>query len=138
MSEAEINKQLEDVWEDFREKQDKGDLPGDVKEEVNETLQKYLLQNAEYVSKPVEDYLKTVEGKKPIDVEQRITNLGMLAYERQEFLKKLSKVSGSFSYEVRQLKNLATIKAKKMIGRVTEDLKKLFEGEYRPIVEQYN
>lgn len=39
---------------------------------------------------------------------------------------------------MREVKNLATVKAKKMVERVTTDLKKLFEGEYRPLVEQYN
>ena len=72
------------------------------------------------------------------DLESRITNLSLLSFERKEFSKTIKKIKNAFNIEIRDTKQLATIKAKRMMNTVTEDFKKIFREEYHYIVEQYN
>ena len=62
----------------------------------------------------------------------------MLTFERQEFMKAMEKVRLAFRIELRNTKQLAVLKSRKMFLQMFDDLKKLFKGEYYQVVEQYN
>ena len=53
-------------------------------------------------------------------------------------MRKLDVIRGAFKIEQRNLKQLATLKAQRMMSTMFEDMKKLFTMEYAHIVEGYN
>ena len=106
IDETELNDLIEDVWEDFRRdyKASKAKLEGAVKDEVNDRLREYLSQNSEYLSGGVERHMKKISQGKMVSVEDRISNLGLLTYERKEFMRKLDVIRNAFKIEQRNLK----------------------------------
>jgi hypothetical protein len=128
---------IEDVWENFKNDMDNSEIGLDkhVKEKVNEKLQQYLKENSHYLSANVERYMAKVSKGEAISDNERIQQLGLLAYERRYFRERLDVVRSSFVIEVRNIKKLAVVKAKRMITRIQEDLKKIFVGEYKRVVE---
>lgn len=138
--ENEINTMIEDVWVDFSNNLSvsKAKLEGVIKDEVNERLRQYLKQNSAHISGAVEKHLKQVDDGRLPGASEKITSLSMLTFERKEFMKSMEKVRLAFRIELRNTKQLAVIKSRKMFLQMFDDLKRLFKDEYFLVVEQYN
>ena len=138
--ENEINTMIEDVWVDFSNNLSvsKAKLEGVIKDEVNERLRQYLKQNSAHISGAVEKHLKQVDDGRLPGASEKITSLSMLTFERKEFMKSMDKVRLAFRIELRNTKQLAVIKSRKMFLQMFDDLKRLFKDEYFLVVEQYN
>ena len=138
--ENEINTMIEDVWVDFSNNLSvsKAKLEGVIKDEVNERLRQYLKQNSAHISGAVEKHLKQVDDGRVPGASEKITSLSMLTFERKEFMKSMEKVRLAFRIELRNTKQLAVIKSRKMFLQMFDDLKRLFKDEYFLVVEQYN
>jgi hypothetical protein len=86
----------------------------------------------------VEKHLKQVDDGRVPGASEKITSLSMLTFERKEFMKSMEKVRLAFRIELRNTKQLAVIKSRKMFLQMFDDLKRLFKDEYFLVVEQYN
>jgi LPS O-antigen subunit length determinant protein (WzzB/FepE family) len=137
---AELNTIIEDVWVDFSTNMQasKAKLEAAIKDEVNERLREYLKQNSQHLSGAVEKHVRAIDTGRTPGVNEKITSLSLLSYERQEFLKAMGKVRLAFRIELRDTKHLAVIKSREMFLRMYEDMKKLFKAEYSCVVDQYN
>ena len=83
-NESEINALIEDVWVNFdREMKDsESKFANVVRDEVNDRLRQYLKANSQHLSAGVERHLKAIDSGKIPGVEEKITNLGLLGFER--------------------------------------------------------
>lgn len=77
------------------------------------------------------------EGNTP-NLEDRISNLNLVTYERRHFMDKLYTVRDAYRYEMNELKQITKSKSRQMVIKVFEDLKKLYFNEYSVLVEQFN
>jgi LPS O-antigen subunit length determinant protein (WzzB/FepE family) len=64
-------------------KESEAKLKSAIKDEVNERLREYLKANSQFISGSVERHIKTVDKGRLPDIETKISNLGLLAFERQ-------------------------------------------------------
>lgn len=71
-------------------------------------------------------------------IEDRIGNLNLVTFERQEFLKKISSIRNAFRIEMRDTKTRAVEKARAVMIRVYEEMKVTFDKEFKNVVDQYN
>lgn len=137
----ETNQLIEDIWEDFSKTvlNSNSRLESQVKDEVNERLCQYLRENSEHISGGIERHIKNISQGKDVGMsENRLSNLNMLSYERKEFMKTLVKIRDAFKVEMRGTKIIAASRAKTMVTKIFEDLKKLFKGEYTLLADEFN
>ena len=82
--ESELNTMIEDVWVDFNKNLSvsKAKLEKAIKDEVNERLRQYLKQNSEYISGAVEKHINQIDKGKIPGINEKITSLSMLTFER--------------------------------------------------------
>lgn len=73
-----------------------------------------------------------------MSLEDRIGHLNLIAYERQEFLRKIQSIRTAFRIELDNTKKMAALRAKEMSMGVFDDMKALFKNEYSILAEQYN
>lgn len=85
---------------------------------VNQKLQEYLKENSEYLSGSVQRYLENVDKGQKIEVDDRISNLGLLTFERKEFMKNLESIRQAFVVEIRAVKIKSASRAKDLILRL--------------------
>ncbi len=85
---------------------------------VNQKLQEYLKENSEYLSGSVQRYLESVDKGQKIEVDDRISNLGLLTFERKEFMKNLESIRQAFVVEIRAVKIKSASRAKDLILRL--------------------
>ena len=138
--EDEINALIEDVWEDFEEIQMGKDVKRecDKQDEVNSKLYQFLKQNSEYVSGSVERYIRMVNDGRAISLEDRMGHLNLVAFERQEFIRKLSSLRTNFKKHNKFLKAQAVDKARSMMLQMYEEMKAMFKKEYSKLVDHFN
>lgn len=83
-NEDEVNSLIEDVWIDFDKqiKESEAKFKSVVKDEVNERLRQYLKANSQYISGSVERHIKAIDQGRVPGIDEKISNLGLLGFER--------------------------------------------------------
>ena len=84
-NESEINTLIEDVWVNFDNEMKESELKyaNVVRDEVNDRLRQYLKANSQHLSGGVERHIKAIDSGRIPGVEEKISNLGLLGFERQ-------------------------------------------------------
>jgi hypothetical protein len=97
-NDEEVNSLIEDVWVNFDKevKDSEAKFASVVRDEVNEKLRQYLKANSQHISGSVERHIKAIEGGRIPGMDEKISNLGLLAFERQQFRDHIDKIRNSF------------------------------------------
>ena len=98
---SEVNALIEDVWVDFDKEMQESEakFASVVRDEVNERLRQYLKANSQHISGSIERHIKAIEMGRIPGMEEKIQNLGLLAFERQQFRDHIDKIRGAFHIE---------------------------------------
>ena len=70
-----------------------------VRDEVNDKLRQYLKANSQFLSGGIERHLKAIDAGKLPGVEEKISNLHLLAFERRQFRDHIEKIRTAFHIE---------------------------------------
>ena len=65
---------------------------------IDVRLEEYLMSHSQQLSLHVQEYLRKIERGQDVPVNERISNLGIMAFERKQFVQSLKKVRIAFEY----------------------------------------
>eukprot|EP00347_Sterkiella_histriomuscorum_P009499 403340982 len=98
----------------------------------------YLKLHSQNLSTHIQNYLNKIEKGQEIQINERISDLGLMAFERKQFIKSLHKLKKAFQIQFRQVQFMSKIKCKEVVEQMFETISQLFAGEVKEVVDQYS
>ena len=106
------------------------------KKTVDQRLEEYLRRNAQHLSYHVQQYIKRSRDNE-LSANEKISSLGLLTYERKQFVESLKKMQNAFGVQLRQVRFIARIKAEQIIKSAFERINRLLNKEVSCLFEQF-
>lgn len=105
---------------------------------IDQKLEEYLRSHSQQLSFHIQTYLNRVEKGQEIPVNERISNLGIMAFERSQFLKTLRKVKRAFEYQMTVVHQESKAKAKGLAVHAFSKIEHCLHSEVKHLLEKYS
>lgn len=129
---------IEDLYE-FWEQQEKqrDDLKKERNPNINQRLEDYLRSHSQQLSLHVQQYLNKIASGVDVPVNEKISNLGIMAFERSQFIKTLRKVQRAFEYQMQIVHYESKSKAKELALGAFEKMEGALQAEIQSLIAKY-
>ena len=137
--EEEDDEGVENLYQ-FWEEQDKKKLAF-LKERnpnIDVRLEEYLMSHSQQLSLHVQEYLRKIERGQDVPVNERISNLGIMAFERKQFVHSLRKVRNAFEYQMKQVFTQSKSQAKTFALNAFSKMEDALHVEINNLMGKYN
>lgn len=137
---------IADLWQDneyeMKRKMDlaeKGDpaLQKATRVKVDAKLEEFLTAHSNYLTPMIANFLRRKKAREP-GVQEMITDLALIQFERNQFMKTIKKMEESFNQRLVDYKRYAEEKAKEGMEIVRIQMTELFKKEWSVILDDFH
>jgi hypothetical protein len=104
---------------------------------IDMRLEEYLRSHSQQLSLHVQQYLNKIEKGIDVPVNERISNLGIMAFERSQFTTTLRKVQKAFEYQMKIVHHESKGKAKDLALAAFQKMEDALQKEIKSLISKY-
>lgn len=109
----------------------------EIKFQVDAKLEEYLLAHSNFLTPMIANFLRKKKAREP-GVQDMITDLTLIQYERECFLKTIKQMEKSFNHRLEDYQIYAEGKAKEGMEIVRLQMAELFKKEWVSFIKDFN